>query len=181
MKKFILIIVFSALSSLSLLAQNKQADIQKAYQYLYLRDANAWESIPQNYNNGTWSNLEDLKKYVHEYNMKIGAAGITFKFSQQTFNNNTKVVGIFQNGRQIAADLVASGGGNLVASGGGNLIASGGGNLVASGGGNLVASGGGNIAVTTATKGASFGGSYTLASTGTTVIKTSGSGALIIK
>jgi len=91
------------------------------------------------------------------------------------------VVGIFQNGKLIAADLVASGGGNLVASGGGNLIASGGGNLVASGGGNLVASGGGNIVVTTATKGASFGSLYTLASTGTAVIKTSGSGALIIK
>lgn len=57
MKKSILLITFLALCSLSLLAQNKQADIQKAYQYLYLRDANAWEAIPQNYNYGTWSNL----------------------------------------------------------------------------------------------------------------------------
>jgi len=83
------------------------------------------------------------------------------------------VVGIFQNGKQMAAELGASGGGNLVASGGGNLIAS--------GGRNLVASGGGNISVTTATKGASFCSSYTLASTGVAVIKTSGGEALIVR
>jgi len=180
MKKSILLIAFTALSSLSLFAQNKQADIQKAYQYLYLRDANAWESIPQNYNNGTWSNLEDLKKYVHEYNMKIGAAGLTFKFSQQTFNNNTKLVGIYQNGKQIAVDLVAAGAGNLVAAGAGNLVAAGAGNLVAAGAGNVTAAGGGGIIVL-GMKGASFGGSYTLASEGTKVIKISGGGALIIR
>ena len=181
MRKSCLLIVITLLSCISAFSQSKQDQVKDAYQYFYHRNPDAWEAIPQNYNNGNWSNTDDLRKYVGQYQKTMRDAGISFRFSQQTFNNNTVVVGIFQNGNQIAANLVASGGGNLVASGGGNLIAAGGGNLVASGGGNLVASGGGNIVVNQQTKGANFGGSYTLASAGTSVIKTSGTGALIIR
>ena len=180
MKKSILLFAFTALSSLSLFAQSQQEQIKKAYQYFYLRDPNAWEAIPQNYNNGKWNSEDELHKYVGEYNKMVRENALSFKISQQTFNNNTKIVGIFQNGNQIAVDLVAAGAGNLVAAGAGNLVAAGAGNLVAAGAGNLIAAGGGNIAVA-GMKGASFGGAYTLASAGTTVIKTSGSGALIIR
>lgn len=181
MRKTFFLIVIIIFSGISAFSQSKQDQVRDAYQYFYHRNPDAWEAIPQNYNNGNWGNIDDLRRYVGQYQKTMRDNAITFKFSQQTFKNNTVVVGVFQNGTQIAANLVASGGGNLVASGGGNLIASGGGNLVASGGGNLVASGGGNIVVNAQTKGANFGGSYVLASEGTKVIKTSGSGALIIR
>jgi len=182
MKKVLLVIVFSTVAILSLSAQvTGDPWIKKVYNDNYRREPNVFEYNIQNYNNGHWNNYNELVKYITEYQQNLASSGISFKISAKTFANNTLVVGIFQNGTQVAVDLVASGGGNLVASGGGNLIASGGGNLVASGGGNLVASGGGNIAVFPTTKGASFGGSYTLASAGTKVVKTSGSGALIIK
>ncbi len=47
---------------------------------------------------------------------------------------------------QIAAGIIAAGGGNIVAAGGGNIVAAGGGNIVAAGGGNIVSAGGGNVA-----------------------------------
>ena len=180
MKKSIILIAIAALSSISLFAQSRQAQIKEAYQYFFLRDPTAWEAIPENYNNGKWNNTDELHKYVGEYTKMVRESGLSFKFSQQTFGNNSKIVGIYQNGNQVAVDLIAAGAGNLIAAGAGNLVAAGAGNLVAAGAGNLTATGGGSIAVA-GMKGASFGSSYTLSGAGTTVIKTSGSGALIIR
>ena len=182
MKKVLLFIAFLTVTILSISAQvTGDPWIKKVYNDNYHREPNVFEYNIQNYNGGHWANYNELLKYITEYQKNIAASGISFKVSSKTFANNTLVVGIFQNGVLVAADLVASGGGNIVASGGGNIVASGGGNLVASGGGNLVASGGGNFSISSTTKGASFGGAYTLASTGTKVVKTSGAGAMIIK
>ncbi len=182
MKKSLFFVAVLTLLSINLCAQaTGDPWIKKVYNDTWHREPNALEYNIQNYNSGHWSNYADLLKYVKEYQQNLTSSGISFKVSSKTFANNTLVVGIFQNDTQVAADLVAAGGGNIVAAGGGNIVAAGGGNIVAAGGGNIVAAGGGNIAVSAATKGASFGGSYTLASAGIKVVKTSGSGAMIIK
>ncbi len=189
MKKLSCLIICCTIVCISAFAQPSthynSYDVHDAYQLLYKRNPTPAENNPKLY--GDWGNsnpttqFNNLLENIKSYQAGIAAAGITFKFSTQTFAGNTVVEGIFQNGTQIAANLISQDGGNLVASGGGNIIASGGGNLVASGGGNLVASGGGNIVVSNSTPGASFGGAYTLASTGTKVIKLSPKVAMIIK
>ncbi len=182
MKKLTLIVTVLLFSTLSLFAQAKGDPwIKKYYNDTYRREPTALEYNIKNYNNGSWNSYADLSKYIGEYQKNISAAGLTFRFSTKTYANNSLIVGVFQNGTQLAASLISQDGGGVIAAGGGNIISGGAGNVVAAGGGNVVASGGGNIVVNSNTKGANFGGSYTLASEGTKVIKTSGSGAMIIK
>ncbi|MDQ6757128.1 MAG: hypothetical protein M3004_09345, partial [Bacteroidota bacterium] len=69
-----------------------------------------------------------------------------------------------------AADLISNDGGSIVASGAGNIVASGAGNIVASGAGNLKNLGG-----------FSFGSASSKATASGSVIKTSGSAAIIIQ
>ena len=174
MKKLTLIVAVLLYSTVSLFAQAKGDPwIKKYYNDTYRREPTALEYNIKNYNNGSWNSYADLSKYIGEYQKNISASGLSFKFSTKTYANNSLIVGVFQNGTQLAASLISQDGGGVIAAGGGNIVAS--------GGGNVVASGGGNIVVNINTKGANFGGSYTLASEGTKVIKTSGSGAMIIK
>lgn len=174
MKKGTLLITAILLTSLSIFAQAKGDPwIKKVYNSIYSRDPNAFEYNIRLYNDGHWKDYMELLHFISDYNTNLIAAGISLKVSSQTYANNSVVVGVFQNGTLLAANLISNDGGGLVAAGGGNLIAA--------GAGNLIAAGAGNFTVTAATKGASFGGSYTLASAGTKVIKTSGSGAMIIK
>lgn len=107
---------------------------------------------PALYNNGQWSDYNQLVHAVAKTRDSFAAAGIDLKLGTQ---NGQTVVAILQ-------------GGSLVAAGGGNLVAAGGGNLVAAGGGNLVAAGGGNLIVPPTTPPANLvaagGGNYTLQS-----------------
>lgn len=180
MKRTIVLTCLLIFSAAAAFAQTGDPWIKKIYNDNYGREPTAIEYNIQNYNNGHWNNYGELQKYIGEYLSSLQANGISMKISSQTFANNTKVVGIYQNGTQIAANLVSLNGGAIVAQGGGNIVAQGGGNIVAQGGGNIVAQGGGNIAVNQSMKGASFGGAYSVASAGTKIIKTSGSGAMII-
>lgn len=182
MKKTIALFCLISLLTLKLFAQEATGDpwIKKVYNSTWGRNPTAMEYNIQNYNNGHWNNYAELMKYVYEFQKNLNSSGISFKYSQK-INNNQLVVGIFQNGTQVAADLISNDGGSIVAQGGGNIISTNGGGIVAQGGGNIVAQGGGNISVLPSTKGAAFGSSYTLAGSGTTVVKTSGSGALVIR
>lgn len=167
--------------------------IFQVYKELYARQPSTWELNIHNYNDGSWNNYNELKKYVQDYQNNLKNQGVQVK--EATLKNKNAVVGFYSGGQQVAINvisndggsIIASGGGNvmahLVASGGGNLVASGGGNLVASGGGNLVASGGGNIAVSQQLKGAAFSNkaSYKLTSSDAKPITTSGNGQLLFK
>lgn len=181
MKKNFLItavIVFSALTfALKASAQLKGDPwIFSAYQELYQRQPNAWELNIHNYNNGSWNNYDQLRRYVKMYQISLRNNNLTVSTTMLASGN---VVAFFnQNGRSIAANLISQDGGGIIASGGGNIVASGGGNIVASGGGNIVASGGGNFANL---KGVAFGSRYQTLSVGTTIIPASGNSALIIR
>ena len=181
MKKLTLSVAVLLFATISLFAQAKGDPwIKKYYNDTYRREPTVLEYNIQNYNSGSWNNYDELVKYIGEYQKSIKTARITFKFSSNVYKNNV-VVGVFQNGTQLAASLISLDGGKVIAAGGGNIISGGAGNVIAAGGGNVIAAGGGNIAVYPDTKGASFGGSYILASAGTKVIKTSGKGAMIIR
>lgn len=152
--------------------------IFQIYTELYNRVPTAWELNINNYNGGSWNNYAELKNYIQAYQNSLRKQGMDIKTAP--YNGNV-LVGFFINGQQVAANVVAAGGGNVIAAGGGNVIAAGGGNVIAAGGGNVIAAGGGNIVVNNNMAGVRFGGSYTVSAVGTKVIPTSGKGALIIQ
>lgn len=152
--------------------------IFQIYSELYDRAPSAWELNTSNYNNGSWNNYGELKTYIQAYQASLKKQAMIIKTAP--YNGNI-LVGFFINGQQVAANVVAAGGGNVVAAGGANVITAGGANVVAAGGANVVAAGGGNIIVNNNMAGVRFGGSYTVNAVGTKVIPTSGKGALIIQ
>ena len=152
--------------------------IFQSYAELYDRAPTAWELNVNNYNSGSWNNYAELKNYVQAYQASLKKQSMDIKTAP--YNGNV-LVGFFINGQQVAANVVASGGGNVVAAGGANVVAAGGANVVAAGGANVIAPGGGNIIVNNNTAGVRFGGTYSVNAVGTKVIPTSGKGALIIQ
>ncbi|HEY1199878.1 MAG TPA: hypothetical protein VGE79_02805 [Niastella sp.] len=163
----------------SMPALTGDAWIFQVYKELYNRQPNAWELNIKNYNNGSWNNYDELKKYIGEFQSSLNKQNLQIKTA--AWNNNNVLVGFFINGQQVAVNVVSPGGGNVVSAGGANVVSAGGANVVSAGGANVVSPGGGNIIVNTNMAGVNFGGRYSVQSAGTKVISTSGSGALIIK
>ena len=180
MKKTIALLSLSFILSTNLFAQGGDPWIKKVYNDTWGRDPEGIEWNISNYNGGKWNNYTELMKAIYEWRKNMAAANITFQTSVKKANGNA-IVGIYQNNVQIAVDLVNVSNGGIVASGAGNIVASGAGNIVASGAGNIISTNGSGISIDKSMKGANFGSSYTLAAEGVKVIKTSGSGALIIK
>jgi hypothetical protein len=157
----------------SVKAQTLKGDpwIFQVYKEVYHRQPSAWELNINNYNGGSWNNYGELRKYVQEYQASISRNGLTIVTKK--IDDNKVLTGFIKEGKLLAANIVSPQGGNVVAAGGGNVVAA--------GGGNVVAAGGLNLQITSNTAGVGFGGKYTVQSAGTTVIPSSGKGALIIK
>jgi hypothetical protein len=153
--------------------------IFQAYKELYNRQPNAWELNVKNYNDGSWNNYAELKKYVKEFGASMEKAGLIIKTAPG--KDNTHYVVFEQNGKPIAIDLVSAQGGTVVAAGGANVVSAGGANVVAAGSGNVVAAGSANFRITNDMAGINFGSKYTVQSTGATIVASSGKGALVIK
>lgn len=122
------------------------------------------------YNNGSWNNYDELKRYVQEVrsNLKIGVKDLANgKWGMAVQGNGATAVNVF--------DLA----GNMVAAGGGNLIGNDSGGLVAAGGGNLVGNDGASIKIDRNTPGFSFSGGYSALSG--IKIKTSGRGGISVR
>jgi hypothetical protein len=170
MKQKLFLAITLCIISLSVVKAQLKGDpwIFQTYKELYNRQPTAWELNIQNYNLGSWNNYGELKTYVQNYQSSLSNAG--FSVSTISLNANRTVALFYQGGKAIAVDLITNDGGSIVASGAGNIVASGAGNVVTNASGNIT-----NLA------GVSFGGKYTLQSTGTKVISTSGKGALIIR
>lgn len=181
MKKAIFLLLIVTICCSNLFAQEPTGDpwIKKAYNNKYGRNPTALEYNINNYNGGKWGDYSDFWKYFLQYQESQRTNGLTTLYSPVV--NGKVVVGLFQNGNQIAVSLISNDGGGIVASGGGNVISTGGSGIVASGGGNIVASGGGNISVLRSTKGFGFGANRGVLSVGEVRIPTSGGGAMIIK
>lgn len=148
--------------------------IYQVYKELYNRQPTAWELNINNYNNGSWNNYAELKQYVKDYQASLSKAAMQINVALAPKDKSASEVGINLNGNQIAVALISNADGHVITSGGANVVAAGGGNVVAAGGGNV-------IAVTPAMLGISHGSRYTVQSVGTTVVSTSGKGALIIR
>jgi len=181
MKAKTVFLIFAVSLSSSLFAQTTGDPwIKKVYNDTWGRDPVGIEWNINNYVNGSWKNYAELMKGVYEWRKNMADQKITFQVSAKQAGGNA-ILGIYQNNSQIAVDLINVKTGNIVASGGGNIVASGGGNIVASGGGNIISTNGTGISVTSTTKGATFGLERHTLSGGVSIIKTSGSGALIIQ
>ena len=180
MKKTISLLFISCLLTASALAQGGDPWIKKVYNTTWGRDPEGIEWNISNYNGGHWNSYEELMKAIYEWRKNMAAQNVTFATSAKKANGNA-IVGVYQNNAQIAVDLVNVSTGNIVAQGGGNIVAQGGGNIVAQGGGNIISTNGTGITVNSNIAGAGFGNAtYHVLSAGEKVIKTSGSGALII-
>jgi len=160
--------------------------IFQVYNELYYRKPNAWEVNIKNYNNGSWNNYNDLKKYIQDFQASIQKQGLQIKTAQA--KGGKALVGFFINGQQTAADVVSMDKGKILATGSSildknnpSLIGMDGASLIGMDGGTLVGPDGGTISVGSNTAGVTFGNSFTLQTEGTKVITTSGKGALIIK
>jgi hypothetical protein len=116
--------------------------IFQVYSEVYGRKPNAWELNIYNYNKGSWSSYEQLKGFIKDYQNYLSQNKIEIRTGG--YNRNI-LVGFYKNGKQVAANVVAAGGGNVVAAGGANVVAAGGANVVAAGGANVVAAGGANL------------------------------------
>ena len=138
------------------------------------------------YNDGSWNNYNELKRYVQELrnnNIKIAYANAgNYRYAMAISQNGYVAVNLID----FAGNMVAAGGGNMVAAGGGNMVAAGGGNMVAAGGGNLnngsvnlVGNDGASIKIDKNTPGFSPASGYSLQSG--RIIKTSGKGGLKIR
>lgn len=180
MKKTMLLMLFLFAITAASFAQTGDPWIKKVYNDTWGRNPTAFEYNINNYNGGHWNSYSELMQYIYEFQKNLASSNISFKYSAAQKNNRV-VVGVFQNGVQIAADLISNDGGSIIAQGGASIISNDGGSIVAQGAGNVVAQGGGNITVVPGTKGASFGSAYTLQGNGVTVVKTSAKGALVIK
>jgi hypothetical protein len=156
-------------------AQKGDPWIFQAYKEMYKRQPQAWELNINLYNQGHWNNYNELKQYIQQYQSSLASMSITTR--TVAVKNNQSVVLFDQNGKSIAVNLITNDGGSIVATGGGNVVAAGGGNVIAAGGGNVIAAGGANLRDL---PGASLGGNRQLMSGDKKIIKTSGSGAIII-
>jgi hypothetical protein len=179
-KKLTLVMaIFAFVLHFSASAQNLKGDpwIFQVYKELYNRQPQAWELNIKLYNQGSWNNYAELKKYVQQYQASLSQNGLTTR-TILLKGNQSSVVLFDQAGKSIAVNLITNDGGSVIAAGGGNVIAAGGGNVIAAGGGNVIAAGGGNLRDL---PGASLGSNRQLMSGDKKIIKTSGSGAIIIR
>ncbi|GAA4733971.1 hypothetical protein GCM10023229_10110 [Flavisolibacter ginsenosidimutans] len=170
MKKILSLSFLLCLLSFQLTVHAQKGDpwIFQAYKEMYKRQPQPWELNINLYNQGHWNNYNELKQYVQQYQSSLSNMNIVTR--TVPVKNNQSVVLFDQNGKSIAADLITNDGGSVITIGGANVVAAGGGNVVASGGGNLKD-----------LPGASLGGSRQLMSGDKKIIKTSGSGAIIIR
>ena len=176
MKKSILLAVLLYFcATLTMQAQTIKGDpwIFNAYQDLYNRKPNAWEVNIKNYNKGSWGNYGDLKKYVAAYQAGLSAKGVTIN-TYFIPGTETSLVCFNRNGKQVAINIVSNDGGKVLQAGGLSISSLPVANQVA----NLLAS---TIKQFSPLLGAFFGGKYTVQAAGTTVIPTSGDGALIFQ
>jgi hypothetical protein len=142
-----------------------------AYKQLYNRPPFPFEGNKMLYNNGVWRNNQELKTYVQDFQNSLSNQRITLKtaFINQT---NNSLVGLFLDGKQIAAQVISHNGGALIGNDGASIISD------KSGG--LIGQDGSSIAFKNMPQ-VSFGSSSSYKLQSGKVIKTSGKGVLVIK
>lgn len=141
--------------------------IFNAYKELYGRQPGPLELNIKLYNGGSWNNYGELKTYVQQFQSSLQQ--LQWKISYATIKNNS-VVGLFENGKQIAVDFISNDGGSIIPGGAGNIVAAGAGNIIGQDGSGIA---------TSDLPGLGFANSHILQA-GTKAAK-SGKGALIIK
>lgn len=135
--KLFLAIIFCSITFSTLSAQTLTGDpwIFQAYKEMYNRQPNALEINIRNYNSGSWNNYGELKQYILQFQTSLLQSGITIS---TVFVKNVAVVGIRQNGQQVAVAALSLTGGQIVANDGATIVSGGAGNIVSGGAGILL-------------------------------------------
>ena len=123
------------------------------------------------YNNGSWNNYNELKRYVQE--LRNNAVRIAYK----DVGNDKFVMAVSQNGN-MGVNLMTRAG-SVVAGGAGNVVAGGAGNLIGMDGAGIISNDGASIRIDKNTPGFSFSGGYSALSG--RKIKTSGNAGIKIQ
>jgi hypothetical protein len=168
MKRKIFLALSFSFVLLSAVKAQKDPWITQAYRALYSRIPTDFEYNIHNYNDGHWNTYNDLATYIVQFQNAQKTAGCTIKCI--SLGNCKSVAELDINGLARAVDIISQDGGSLVAQGGGNLVAQGAGNIVTNASSNLQ-----NL------PGFKFGAATARATASGAVIKTSGSGAIIIQ
>lgn len=160
-----------ALAYNSVTAQTKDPWIIDIYKELYDRQPDDLEVNNQNYNGGSWSSIEELKRYIQLFQKSKN--DLNFRFEIIPLKDKTRsVVIIYENNVPGAAALLSRADGSIVSGDGASMVAGGAGSLIGQDGAALkdrVQNLGG----------VKFGSSNTLMSESLKPIK-SGKGALIV-
>lgn len=152
-------------------AQTKDPWIIDIYKELYDRQPDDLEVNNQNYNGGSWSSIDELKRYIQLF--QKSKKELNFRFEIIPLKDKIKsVVIIYENNVPIAAALLSRADGRIEASDGASIVAGGAGNLIGQDGAGLKDR-------VQDLGGVKFGSSNTLMSESLKPIK-SGKGALII-
>ncbi|MCE3282987.1 MAG: hypothetical protein K0Q66_1724 [Chitinophagaceae bacterium] len=154
--------------------------IFKAYCELYNRVPTFWETNIKNYNNGSWSSYDELKKFIQEYFTSLSNNKLEVKMAKaQGAKSNELAVVFVLDGKIQAANLIGNDAGSLLAIGGEAINAKGVTKLIGMDGATLIGMDGATLKDLA---GVQFLSGYTVKSgDGSKTIKTSGKTSLVIK
>ena len=155
--------------------------IFKAYYEIYNRAPIAWELNINNYNNGSWANYDELKKFIAEYQnaLVVNRLKVIMAKVKSATNSITELAAVFTiDGKMVAVDLIGNDAGSLTAVGGNAVAAKGATTLIGMDGATLISDDGSTLK---SLQGVQFS-TYSLNSTeGGKKIKTSGKTTLLIR
>jgi hypothetical protein len=151
----------------------------QAYYEMYNRTPIEWELNIKNYNNGSWSNYDELKKFITEYQNALVINRLKVVMAKvKAATAFAEMAAVFiQDGKVIAADLIGNDAGSILVVGGQALAAKGATALIGLDGVKLISDDGSTIK---SLQGVNFSGFGLQSEEGAKKIKTAGKTTLII-
>lgn len=171
-------LIFIFVSAKPAISQTLTGDpmIFKAYREIYNRSPNALEINIKNYNAGTWNSYEELKNFIKDFQNSLLRASLTIS---SVYLKEVVVIGIRENGQQIAVAALSMNGGKILANNGSAIVSGVAGNIISGNGGNLTGQDGSGIIVNTKMGGIGYASGDISPSANTRLI-ISGKGSLVI-
>ena len=153
--------------------------IFKAYYELYSRIPIQWELNIKNYNNGSWSNYDELKKFITEYQnaLVLNRVKVVMAVVKGASSFAEKAAVFIIDGKITAANLIGNDAGSLKAVGGSEMASKGITSLIGLDGATLISDDGSTLK---SLQGVQFAGYGLKSEEGAKKIKTAGKTTLII-
>ncbi len=153
--------------------------IFKAYCEIYNRVPTGWELNIRNYNNGSWSNYDELKKWIRDYFSALAANRIEVKMAKPKSSRTVAEMAVvfIIDGKVTAADLIGNDAGSIKATGGNEMALKGITSLIGLDGGTLISDDGSTLKNL---QGVQFSGYGLKSEEGAKKVKTAGKTTLVI-